>query len=144
MKIIILLLAIALLLAAVPAQAEEQNKLQSGTNIVPAECDPPSTEARIARWAIGAHVVAQVADTSTTQYAIGSGRFKEANPLLRWGVSDPVRLALIKGGFAVGASYFLLRIHRQHPRIALVTAGALAGITGWAAAHNRRAIGAIP
>lgn len=102
-----------------------------------AAADPPEG---VIHAAIAAHVIAQFADVSTTEFAIGSGRFKEANPLVRWGVSDPVKIAILKGAFATGTSYVLLKIHKQHPWYALGVSAALTGIGAYAAGHNRRAL----
>lgn len=94
--------------------------------------------------AIGAHVLAQFADISTTEYALGTGRYREANPLMRGIANRPIRASLVKGGYAVGTSYLLLKLHRSHPRLAFGIAAGSAVFTGIVAAHNASLVRRTP
>lgn len=94
--------------------------------------------ARLTHAAIGAHVVAQFADISTTQYALGTQRYREANPVLRQFGTGPVRMALVKGSYAVGTSYLLLKLHRTRPKLAFTLAVVSAVTTSYVAARNAR------
>jgi hypothetical protein len=104
-----------------------------GVLVLLLQATPPAPAPRLERVAhlvIGAHVVTQFADVSTTQYLIGTGRFHEANPAMRWIASGPRRMAIVKGSYAVGTSYLFLRYHKAHPKATIAAAAAHAVLTG--------------
>lgn len=90
--------------------------------------------------AIAAHVVAQMVDVSTTEYGIGTGRFREANPAMRWAARSPVTMGIAKGSLAVASSWALLRLHKQHPKAALIGALVSSTISVAVSARNIRTI----
>lgn len=103
----------------------------------------PATVEKHAGWlhaAIAAHVVAQAADLSTTSFAMGRGGFRESNPMMRPFAGDPVRLALVKGAYAVGTSYLFLRLHKTRPKLAFALAAGTAAFTSYIAARNSRVV----
>jgi hypothetical protein len=93
--------------------------------------------------ALAAHVVAQTLDVSTTAWGIGSGKVREANPLMRWAAGDPVLLGLVKGGFAVASTIALLKIHKKHPRAAMVVAIGITALTGYIAYRNAQTLRSV-
>lgn len=99
---------------------------------------PPERHAGWIHAAVAAHVVAHFADISTTQFALGTGRYREANPVLRTVAGGPIRMAIVKGGIAVGTSYLLLRTHKRHPKLTVVLAAVSAVGTSYVAARNAR------
>ena len=80
--------------------------------------------AKLTHVVIAANVVANFADISTTQYALGTGKFREANLFLK-NVQSPVKMAIVKGSIATGTSYLLIKLHKKKPKTALVLACAL-------------------
>ncbi len=100
----------------------------------------PEPHPRLLHAAIAAHVIAQFADLSTTSYAMGRGGFYEHNPIMRPFAGSPVKLALVKGGYAVGTSYLFLRLHRTRPKLAFALAAGHAVFTSIIAARNARLI----
>jgi len=97
---------------------------------------PREPEPHVLHAAIAAAVIAQFADVATTEYALGTGRFREANPLLRWSATNPVRMAIVKGGIATASSYALLKIHKDHPKLAFTAAVVSTAATSYAAWRN--------
>lgn len=89
--------------------------------------------------AIASNVVAQFADISTTQYALGRGGFREANPFLK-NFSSPVKMAIVKGSIATGSSYLLLKLHKKKPKTALVLASSLTAFYSVIAYKNSKLI----
>lgn len=89
---------------------------------------------------LAAHVVAQMVDVATTEYAIGTGRFHEANPVMRWAAGTPLRMGLAKGGLAAASSWGLLTLHRQHPKLALVGTIASTAISVAVSTRNVRTL----
>lgn len=100
----------------------------------------PESHPGLIHAAVAAHVIAHFADISVTQYAIGTGRYHEANPLLSGWAGGPIQMAIVKGGIAVGTSYLLLRIHKSHPKLTFVLAVASAAGTSYIAARNSRLV----
>jgi len=90
--------------------------------------------------AIAAHVVAQFADISTTQFALGTGRYREANPVLRPIMGGPIRMAIIKGTYATVTSYGLLKLHKTRPKTAFALAVLSTVATSYVAARNVRVV----
>ncbi len=95
-----------------------------------------TTSEKIAHVAIAGHVVANFADVSSTEWALGKGAFREANPLLKWASKDPIPMAIAKGSYAAGTAYLLLRLHKSHPKLAILAAVTSAGLTGYVAHRN--------
>lgn len=106
----------------------------------------PEPHPRLTHVIIGAHVVSQFLDVTSTAYAMGRARergggFREANPFLRPIAGDPVRLALVKGTVAAATSYVFLKYHREHPIKVALAAGGLTILTSVVAARNVRVSG---
>lgn len=91
---------------------------------------------RVSHIAIGAFMVGQFSDAMTTEYCIGAGLCREANPLMRWANHQPVAMAMVKGGVATVASVALIKAHRIHAKATfLVTIGLTVG-QAWLTVHN--------
>lgn len=100
---------------------------------------PPKTSDGWAHVAIGAYAVTAFADVGSSEFAFGRNRQAyEANSALTWATSNPWGLGVLKGGIAVTEVELFLWLHRSHPRIAIMTAVAAAGLNGYAVAHNAR------
>ena len=102
------------------------------------------THAPLKPWThlvIASSMVAHMADLSTTSWAMGKGGHMEANPILRPFASDPVALAVAKGGLAVGLNYALLTLHEKKPKTVLVAGIAQTLVFGWIAHRNAQALG---
>lgn len=77
---------------------------------------------------VGAFAVAQTVDTNLTTWLLAKSgdRYREANPLLRPIAHQPVSLAIVKAGSAVGVSYVLLKLgrsERKQTRVAALLMG---------------------
>jgi len=73
------------------------------------------------------HGLLQVLDASVTSRALRNGSVQEGNPLLRPLAAQPTALIAFKLGAGVGIIYGIDRLHRYHPRLAMITLGALNG-----------------
>lgn len=125
------ILALVFVLFAAPVSAQDRQ----------APPQAPMTaehHAVLTHAAIAAHVVAQFADVSTTSFAMGRGGFREANPVMRPFAGNPIRLALVKGAYATGTSYLLLKLHRTRPKTAFGLAVLSVVTTGYVARRNAR------
>jgi hypothetical protein len=96
-----------------------------------------------AHLVIGAYVVAGFADTAQTAYCLGAKTCIEANPVLRplMGIGDQkgvARALTVKGLWHVGGSYLLLRMHKEHPKLAFWTGVAMASAQTAVVVHNAR------
>lgn len=91
---------------------------------------------KISHISIAAMNIAQFADLSTTMYMSGKGGFEEANPLLKSFEHSPISMALVKGGLATLSSYLLIRMHKKHPKLVIVTSSLIAIGTGYIAYRN--------
>lgn len=88
------------------------------------------------KFLLVAALLGHTADGITTGRALSQG-FVEANPALAWAGSTHGVLA-VKGGVVAGTTYGLIRMHRTHPKRAIVLTIAF-GAVGWGAAEwNRR------
>ena len=104
-----LLLAFVLLLAARPLAAQTSDGLP--LHIV-----------------LGGYMVSAFADLSVTEYYVGKGTVREANPLFRPAVEKgPVTAAIVKGSVHTAVAWWLLRAHAEHPKLAFWSAAALCG-----------------
>lgn len=84
--------------------------------------------------ALGAFVLAQIADIVTTDAAIRSGRGREANPVIRWAMDLTGRAwPLVKLGIAGGSAW--LAVHYGGP----LWLWPVTGITALIAWSNSRA-----
>lgn len=98
------------------------------------------TSDKIAHFAIAGHVIAQFADVSATEYALGKGGFREANPLLKWASKDPIPMAITKGLYATGTSFILEKLHKKHPKVAIGAAILSTVATGYVAHRNAQLV----
>ena len=104
---------------------------------------PATPHPILTRVAIAAACMAQFADVATTEYAMGTGRAREANPIVAPFVHEgPIAAAVVKGAIWGGVSYALVRAHRTHPKGAIVAALAIAAGTSAVAWHNAHLTGA--
>ena len=127
MKLTVIASALFLLALAAPARAQ--------TTTAPS--------ARMERWthaAIGASVVAHALDLSWTMYGIGTGRVREANPVLAPLVGNPTAFAVAKMGVAVGLNAVLLKQHKRKPKTVIVIAVVQAVGFGYLGARNARVV----
>lgn len=120
-----LLLAVGLLAPAPPAPR------------APTLPDPPEW---LVHGAIASQGVGQFSDGLTTMYAMGTGGFTEANPLLRWAEDRPVWMGVAKGTVAAVLTYTLIRLHRTRPKTTLVAAIGLTVLQAWVTHHNLQTI----
>jgi hypothetical protein len=97
---------------------------------------PTPIAEKVALMGIAAHGIAQAADLSTTEFLLGRGGFKEANPILKWASHDPIPMALVKGGVAVATSYVFIKYHKKHPQLVASISFASAGLTFYVAHRN--------
>lgn len=95
---------------------------------------------KAATVAIGGAMVGQFTDLAVTEYAIGAGVLREANPILAPLAHRPVEMAIAKGTMAVGVSYALVKLKQRHPKAAFWTAVVLAGVQAGVTWHNARAL----
>ncbi len=135
MKPLLVAIVVLGLLRAGPASA------QSATFVVIQE--PPPHQGWL-RAAVAAHAVAQFADVSTTANAMGRGGFREVNPIARPFASDPIKLAVFKGTYAVATSYLFLKLGKSKPKTAIVGAVLHTVLTSWVAARNARTVRSAP
>jgi hypothetical protein len=101
---------------------------------------PETPLQKLAHLTIAAHVVSEFADVATTEYALGTGKFHESNPILKWATQDPIPMAIIKGSFTAGTSLLLLKLHHSHPKLAILASSTSALLTGWVAHRNAQGI----
>jgi hypothetical protein len=91
----------------------------------------------VSRVAIAAFMIGQFADITTTEYGIGAGKIREANPLFRRAVEQgPVVAGLAKGTFAVLVSWIMLRAQIHHAKATFFTAFLLTGVQAYVTWHN--------
>ena len=95
------------------------------------------TDSRPLRAAILAYSVAAAADTGTTLYALGRGG-REANPVLAGVASNPAAFVVTKAAATAATAWLFARVHRRHPRAALVLTYASAAALSAVASHNLR------
>ena len=106
---------------------------------------PRVTQAQDAHWlhaALAGSMIVHGADISTTMYALGANPqgFREANPVLRQLVHDPVLFAVGKMGLATAVNYYLLRQHVRHPRLTFWASLAQTAVIGYVVHHNAQLI----
>ncbi len=89
---------------------------------------------------IVAMMSAHGADLSTTMFAIGSGRGREANPFFAPFTKKPIAAGAWKMGLASATSWALLRQRKKHPKVVFWMSVGLAGFYTSVAIHNSRVI----
>jgi hypothetical protein len=67
----------------------------------------------------------EVLDARSTSRALQGGSAQEGNPLLQSIVAHPAGLLALKLGMAGGIIYGIDKLHRNHPRLATITLGAI-------------------
>jgi len=97
---------------------------------------------RSVKWpvnvAIGSYMTLQGADLSVTSYMLGARSAREMNPLLAPFSDKPVVFGAVKMGIATGTSFMLLRLHREHPKLAFVMAVIGSGVYSGVVYHNSK------
>jgi hypothetical protein len=73
------------------------------------------------------HGLLQVLDARATSRALRTGSAQEGNPLMRPLAGQPAALLALKLGVAAGIVYGIDRLHKTHPRLAMITLGAING-----------------
>jgi hypothetical protein len=73
------------------------------------------------------HGLLQVLDARATSRALRTGSAQEGNPLMRPLAGQPAALVALKLGVAAGIIYGIDRLHRTHPRLAMISLGTING-----------------
>jgi hypothetical protein len=73
------------------------------------------------------HGLLQVLDARATSRALRTGSAQEGNPVVRPIATQPAALIAFKLGVAAGIIYGIDRLHKNHPRLAMITLGAING-----------------
>jgi hypothetical protein len=119
-------MALLVLLCALPAWAQTH---------------APDAVVVVTRVALAESVVAAVVDLAVTEYGIGAGQFREANPMLRRFDRQPTQMGIAKGVMVVVPTYIVLRLMPSHPKWALVTALSMAAVNTYVATRNTQLLG---
>jgi hypothetical protein len=91
---------------------------------------------------LGTYAVAAFVDISATEYGIGTGKFREHNPLFRWAVArGPTTAGVVKGSAHTAIVWWLLRQHKAHPTRTFWVSLALASAQVAVDVQNARTIG---
>jgi hypothetical protein len=115
MKLLLTLLAVLAL--AAPASAQSERPLHI---------------------AVASYMTLQGADLAVTSYMLGARTAREVNPILAPFSHTPVAFGAIKMGMATATSYGILRLQRQHPKLAFVLAVVGSGVYVGVVYHNAR------
>lgn len=86
----------------------------------------PEEPEKIGKWPWIAMLAGQGADIGTTTYALNSGRFEEANPLLG---NNLAKILAIKAG-AIGGNALLMKLLEKNHPTAAKAAGYIMGAGG--------------
>jgi hypothetical protein len=131
-----LVLIVVLLIGAMPVSAQTPTP----TPIV--NPSPPLTgwqrAARVTRWAAGGFCVA---DLGTTTYLMGTGKYREGNPLLRPFEQRPAWMGVIKGGQCLVAHEALRRQERRHPKLVVFIGIVATAVSAYATFSNQDKVG---
>jgi hypothetical protein len=73
------------------------------------------------------HGLLQVLDARATSRALRTGSAQEGNPLMRPVAGQPAALVALKLGVAAWIIYGIDRLHKTHPRLAVITLGVING-----------------
>lgn len=88
--------------------------------------------------ALGAYLTLCGVDLAQTAHCLGAGRCREANPIMAALQDRPAALGAVKLGLDSAAVVGIVRLHKDHPRLAwVVTTIGLAAETA-ATLHNAR------
>jgi hypothetical protein len=85
---------------------------------------------------ISVHVGMQMLDYGTTMFAMGTGRFIEANPAMKWAAKDPLKMGVAKAVVAVGSSLLLAKGAQNHPKVTCAASLGMSAIAGYAVHSN--------
>lgn len=88
--------------------------------------------------ALGTYMTLNGVDLAETMYLVGSRRGQEANPVMAPFANRPVLMGAVKMGVDSAAVYYILRIHKTHPRIAWLLTGLGIAVESYASIHNAR------
>lgn len=90
---------------------------------------------------IASYGIAAFVDISTTEYGLGRGIVREANPIQKYFTDHgPVAAGIAKGTMHVGIGYILLRYHKQHPKLVFWCTALLTGAQVFVDYSNSRFI----
>ena len=100
---------------------------------------PCAAQDRVTAVALGAYASLSAVDLAQTQWALGTGRFREANPSMAW-ATKPETMALLKVGSAAAIATMAWKIRKRKPKTALALAVGAAVIQGAVVIHNYRTV----
>jgi DNA-binding NarL/FixJ family response regulator len=69
--------------------------------------------------------VLQALDAQSSIRALQTGSAQEGNPLVHPLASQPAALVIFKLAMTAGTIYGIDRLHKSHPRLAIITLGAI-------------------
>ena len=87
---------------------------------------------------LGAFMAAEGADLSTTMYCIGNKTCRESNPIFAPFTTKPILAGSVKMGLSSFFAYALIKLHKQHPKLALTLSLIGTGVETWVSVHNSR------
>ena len=91
---------------------------------------------------LSGYAVAAFVDTATTEYGLGKGTVHEANPIQKYFTDKgPVWSGIAKGSMHVGIGYILLRNHKDHGKLTLISGCTLLALQVIVDVSNARTIG---
>ena len=88
---------------------------------------------------LAAYVSLSAVDLAQTQRALGTGRYREANPAMAW-ATKPEAMAVVKVAGTAAVVTAALKLRKSHPKAALALAVGACVVQGAVVAHNARTI----
>lgn len=88
--------------------------------------------------ALGAYMTLNGVDLSETMFLLGANQGREANRIFSPLSTNPVLFGAAKIGLDSAAVYGILRIHKDHPRLAWMLTGLGIAVETAATAHNAK------
>ncbi len=90
---------------------------------------------------IGSYSVSATVDIATTQYGLGKGTVREANPIQKFFTDrGPVWSGIAKGTMHTSVGYFLTRNREKHPKLVRWSTIILTSAQIYVDIHNARTI----
>lgn len=94
----------------------------------------------IVHTAIGTYMTLNGVDLSETMYLLGSKNGVEANPVFAPWSNKPALFGAAKMSIDTLASYGIIAIHKDHPKLALILSIIGISAEGWVSVHNYKLI----
>ena len=107
--------------------------------LIPSIARAQSTEP-ILHIEIGSLIILQETDLGVTQFLLGRNLGHESNPFFALLSDKPLAFSIVKASSAVAISYFLIKYHKNHPKMAMALAGFGNAVYLYAVIHNARII----